>query len=74
MNVAELQLKLHQTIDSITDSKKLNAIYTLLEASDDSFHPASLKEYIDAIDEARDQIKTGKSTSIEDLQKESDNW
>jgi len=74
MSVAELQLKLHQTIDAITDSKKLNAIYTLLEASEKSFTPDSLQEYIEAIDNARAQIKSGKFTSIEDLEKESDTW
>jgi hypothetical protein len=74
MSIAELQLKLHQTIDNITDSKKLNALYALLEGSEKSFSPSSLKEYIDAIDTARDEIRTGKSNSIEDLEKESESW
>jgi hypothetical protein len=74
MSVAELQLKLHQTIDSITDSDKLKALYTLLKGSEPPFHPMDLKDYIHAIDEARQQIKEGKSSSTDELEKESENW
>ena len=53
MNVAELQLQLHQTIDTITDSKKLAAVYTLLKGSKGPYKPMSMQEYVGAIDEAR---------------------
>ncbi len=74
MSVAELQLKLHQTIDTITDSEKLKALYVLLKGAEQPFSPMSLESYIGAIDEAREQIKAGKSSSIDDLEKESENW
>lgn len=74
MSLAELQLKLHQTIDSITDSDKLNALYILLKGSKPPFPPMPLQEYIDAIDEGRQQIKDGKSSSLEELEEESGNW
>lgn len=74
MSLAELQLKLHQTIDTITDKKKLNAIYSLLKSSNETFSPISLEDYVKAIDDARDQIKSGNVTSVEDLEKESNNW
>jgi hypothetical protein len=74
MSLAELQLKLHQTIDSITDSDKLNALYVLLKGSEPPFPSMPLQEYIDAIDESRLQIKEGRSSSIDELEKESENW
>lgn len=74
MNVAELQVQLHQAIDTITDSAKLEAIYTLLEDSKGPYKPMSMDEYVGAIDESRQQIKDGKYLSAEDLEKESENW
>jgi len=74
MNVAELQLQLHQAIDTIRDSEKLEAIYTLLKGSKGPYEPMSLKEYVGAIDEARQQIKEGKYRSADELEKESENW
>ncbi|RED98839.1 hypothetical protein [Marinoscillum furvescens] len=72
MNVSELQL--HQAIDAIRDSEKLEAIYTLLKGTKGPFKPMSGEEYVGAIDEARQQIKEGKCLSVDDLEKESDNW
>lgn len=74
MNIAELQLQLHQAIDTITDSEKLEAIYTLLKGSKGPYKPMSMEEYVGAIDEARQQIKDGKYLSVDELEKESDNW
>ena len=74
IGVAELRLQLHQAIDTITDSKKLEAIYTLLQDTKGPYKPMSLKEYVGAIDEARQQIKEGKYTNIDDLEKESESW
>jgi hypothetical protein len=74
MNIAELQLQLHQAIDTITDGEKLEAIYTLLKGSSGPYEPMSTEEYVEAIDEARQQIKEGKFQSVDDLEKESDNW
>lgn len=74
MNIPELQLKLHQAIDSITDSEKLEAIYTLLKGSKGPYKPMSMEEYVEAIDEAKQQIKEGKYLSADELEKESDSW
>ena len=74
MKVTELQLQLHHAIDSITDRKKLEAVYTLLKCSESPFVPMSQQEYIDAIEEAKQQMKDGKHMSVEDLEKESENW
>ncbi|WP_420319172.1 hypothetical protein [Ekhidna sp.] len=73
-SVAELQLQLHQVIDTIKDEEKLSAVYTILKGSTGPFSPMSLDEYVSAIDESRQQIKDGKSTDVEDLEKESENW
>ena len=74
MNVAELQLQLHRVIDTVIDSEKLEAIYTLLKGSKGPYKPMSLKEYVGAIDEARQQIKEGKYLSADELEKESESW
>jgi hypothetical protein len=74
MNVAELQLQLHQAIDTINDSEKLEAIYTLLKGTKGPCEPMSMQEYVGAIDEAKQQIKDGKYLSVDELEKESDSW
>lgn len=74
MNVAELQLQLHQAIDTINDGEKLEAIYTLLKGSKGPHKPMSVREYVGAIDEAKQQIKDGKYLSVDDLEKESEKW
>lgn len=73
-SVAELQLQLHQVIDTIKDEEKLSAVYTILKGSPGPFPPMSLDEYISAIDESRQQIKDGKFTDVEDLERESEDW
>ncbi|MGM0579231.1 MAG: hypothetical protein ACQETL_01035 [Bacteroidota bacterium] len=74
MSISELQLKLHQKIDSITDSKKLEVLYSLLHADEKTFKAMTLEEYIGDIDEARQQIKDGKSSTLDELLRESENW
>ena len=74
MNVAELQLQLHQAIDTVTDGEKLEAIYTLLKGQNGPFKPMSMEEYVGAIDEAREQIKEGKYLSADEFEKQSENW
>ena len=74
MGIAELRLQLHQIIDSVTDKAKLEALCTLLIDTDVSGKRISIEEYTNAIDEARQQIKDGKYISVEDLEKESENW
>lgn len=75
MNVSELQLQLHQAIDTITDSEKLEAVYKILKGTEGGpYKRMSVEEYIEAIDQARQQIKDGKYLSVDELEKESDNW
>lgn len=73
-SVAELPLQLHQVIDTIKDEEKLTAVYTILKGSTGPFSPMTLDEYVNDINESRQQIKEGKFTDIEDLEKESENW
>lgn len=72
MQVADLQLKLHQTIDGITDSRKLMALYALLKGEAKSTSPMSLEAYVQAIDEGLLEVKSGKGTDIQSLEKESE--
>ncbi len=72
--IAELQLQLHQIVDTVKDEEKLSAIVTLLKGSTGPFTPMNLDEYMGAIDGARQQMKEGKSLSVEDLEKEVENW
>ncbi|PRY85955.1 hypothetical protein [Mongoliibacter ruber] len=74
MGVAELKLKLHQTIDSIDDKDKLEALYILLKDTKSKYASMNIKDYINAIDEAIAQIKAGDFSLVEDFEKESENW
>lgn len=74
MKVADLQLQLHQIIDTISDSKKLEAVYTLLKGENGPFKPMSMDEYVGAIDESRQQIIDGEYLEVDELEKESDDW
>ena len=74
MGTAELRVQLHQIIDAESDDKKLEAVYTLLRSPKVAFEPMSLTEYTEAIDTARKQINTGDFKTIEQLEKESENW
>jgi hypothetical protein len=74
MSLADLQLQLHQAIDSITDEKKLEAVFNLLKGGIEPFQRMTLKEYVDQIDEAKKQVNDGKYLSADDLEKESENW
>ena len=74
MSIIDLQLQLHQVIDSITDEKKLEAAFTLLKGSEGPFQRLSLKEYIYQLDEAKKQVSEGNYLSVDELEKESENW
>ena len=74
MGIAELKLKLHQAIDSINDTAKLEALYALLKDTKTKYSPMDLKDYINSIDEAILQIKAGKFSSVDDFEKESETW
>ena len=74
MGVADLRLQLHGIIDAIADKEKLEAVFTLLKSAKGPFQPMSRKEYVEQIDEAISQVNEGKSLSVEDLEKESENW
>ncbi len=74
MSIAELKLRLHQTIDSIDDKAKLEALYALLKDTNSKYSTMDLKEYVNAIDEAVLQVKAGKFSTVDDFEKESERW
>ncbi|MFY0601141.1 MAG: hypothetical protein JXR03_15800 [Cyclobacteriaceae bacterium] len=74
MNIADLQLQLHRAIDATKDGEKLQAIFSVLKKTKGPHGPMSQQEYIDSIDEARQQIEEGKSLTVEELEKQSDLW
>lgn len=74
MSVAELKSKLHQAIDSLNDQDKLEALYSLLKDTSSKYATMSLEEYVSALDVAIIQVKRGDFSSLEDFEKESENW
>jgi hypothetical protein len=74
MSVAELQLEIHQAIDSITDSNKLEALRALVIGSKKPFEAMSSEEYVDAVNVAKRQIENGEALNVEDLEKTSERW
>lgn len=74
MSIAELKLRLHQTIDSINDQDKLEALYALLKDTKSKYSPMNLEDYINSIDEAVFQVKAGKFSTVDDFEKESETW
>ncbi|MGY6521941.1 MAG: hypothetical protein ACXIUD_09450 [Mongoliitalea sp.] len=74
MGVAELKSKLHDVINAINDQNKLEALYSLLKDTKSKYATMSLEEYVGAIEEAILQVKRGDFSSVEDFEKESENW
>ncbi|WP_209331172.1 hypothetical protein [Lunatimonas salinarum] len=74
MSISELKLRLHQTIESIDDQDKLEALYALLKDTKSKYSPMDLRDYINSIDEAIQQIKAGKFSSVDEVEKESETW
>ena len=74
MSIAELKLRLHQTIETINDRDKLEALCALLKDTNSKYSQMDLKEYVNAIDEAVLQVKEGKFSTVDDFEKESERW
>ena len=74
MNVAGLKSHLHQEIENINNQEQLEEILAMLNVPKVRFEKMSLEEYVEAIDEAKKQIRQGQFTSVEDLEKESESW
>lgn len=74
MTLSELKLKLHKKIESISDVDKLHALNIFLERDLRTFPAMSVEDYIRAIDEARLQIERGNFASVDDVEKQSENW
>jgi hypothetical protein len=74
MSIAELKLRLYQTIDTINDRDKLEALCALLKGTNSKYSQMDLKEYVNAIDEAVLQVKEGKFSTVDDFEKESETW
>ena len=81
MSTIELKADLHNLINKINDSTILKAIKMLLEKQvhnevigyEANGKPISQKAFIKRIEKAEAEVKKGKYTTIEELQKESRN-
>jgi len=67
METADLKVRLHEIIDAEPDTKKLEAVYTLLNGSSKHLEPMSLDSYVEAIDIARNQIQSGEHLTFNGL-------
>ena len=74
MSTAELKSNLHRLIDSISDNKTLNSIYTLLskqKKQDIDWWGTISKEEKDAIEKGLAEVERGDVVSHEQVMKES---
>ena len=82
MSTIELKNDLHLIIDKISDSSILKTIHKLLKSHlrDDivgyeaNGKPITKKAFIKRIEKAEADIKKGNFVTIEELEKESENW
>ena len=81
MDISAKKLELLDWLLHIEDESKLKkvlAFKTILDkevvAHDVKGYPVSKDEYINMVKEADERISSGKFTTIEDLEKEIENW
>lgn len=81
MDISAKKLELMDWLLHITDESKLKKILafkTILDkevvAYDSKGYPITKDEYINMVHEADERISSGKFTTIEDLEKEMENW
>ena len=73
-SITELQVQLHEAIDSIDDPDKLLALHKVLKGSKSTFKPLTMDEYVASIDLAVKQVKEGNVSSISEFEKETESW
>ena len=81
MDIAAKKIELMDWLLHINDESKLNKILALKSVLDKavvahtiSGYPVDRQEYIQMVREADERISSGKFTTIEDLEKEIENW
>lgn len=81
MDIAARKMELVDWLLHIDDESKLKKIFALKTVLDKevvahtiSGYPIDKEEYINMIKEADERISSGKYTTIEDLEKEIENW
>jgi hypothetical protein len=82
MSTLELKADLHNLINEINDNTVLKAVHMLLkkQAQNDvvgytaNMKPLTKKAFIKRIEKAETQVKKGQYVTIEELEKESENW
>ena len=81
MDIAAKKLELLDWLLHIKDESKLEKIIALKSVLDSevvahtiSGYPVDKAEYINMVKEADERISSGKFTTIEDLEKEIENW
>jgi len=81
MDIASKKLELLEWLLHLKDESKLKKIIAFKSIIDDevvahtiSGYPIDKQEYIDMVNEADERISSGKFITIEDLEKEIENW
>ncbi len=81
MNIAAKKIELLDWLLHINDENKLKKIIALKSVLDNdvdahtiSGYPIDKQEYIAMVKQADERISSGKYTTIEDLEKEIENW
>jgi hypothetical protein len=81
MDIAAKKIELMDWLLHINDESKLNKILALKSVLDKtvvahtiSGYPVDRQEYIQMVKEADERISSGRFTTIEDLEKEIENW
>ncbi len=81
MDITARKMELMDWLLHIDDESKLRKIFALKSILDKevvahtiSGYPVDKKEYINMVKEADERISSGKFTTIEDLEKEIENW
>ncbi len=81
MDIAAKKIELMDWLLQINDESKLKKILALKSVLDKevvaytiSGYPVDKEEYINMVKDADERISSGKYTTIEDLEKEIENW
>lgn len=81
MDISAKKLELLDWLLHIEDESKLKKVLAFkhildkeVVAHDAKGYPVSKEEYINMVNEADERISSGKFTTIEDLEKEIENW
>lgn len=81
MDITQKKMELMDWLLHIEDESKLKKIFALKSILDKevvahtiSGYPVDKNEYINMVKEADERISSGKFTTIEDLEKEIENW